>query len=173
MAAFYRLCFRLSQIGAVVACCMLIYMVAQIMLEIVLRSVFHTSTFVADEMVGYALSAFVFWSFGYALESGSLIRVTVLTQHLSAAATRVVFALGAFASLIVVLKLADTFWMRTSRAYSRGTVSSSIAAVPTWIAEAIMLGGLVLLAIQLFAYGLRQLTGHASPAQEHHDTLVE
>jgi len=56
------------------------------------------------------------------------------------------------------------YWTRAARAWQRGTVSSSIAAVPTWIPEAIMLTGLAIFTLQLFAYALRHLTGHASPA---------
>lgn len=165
MSTFYRACFGVSQLGAACACALLVYMVGQIMVEIVLRSVFHTSTFVADEFVGYALSACVFWSLGYALETESLIRVSVLTQHLSERAGRLVLALVSFVTLLVILQLADSYWTRLARAYKRGTVSSSIAAVPTWIPEALIFVGLVLFAIQLFAYGLRHLTGHPSPAK--------
>ncbi|NDW02010.1 TRAP transporter small permease subunit [Salipiger sp. PrR002] len=164
MARCYLYCFRLSQVAAAFACLTLLYMVGHVIYEIVLRSVFHTSTFVMDEFVGYALSGFIFFSLGYALETESLIRVTVLTQHFSDRVARIVLALASFVSVGLVILLANSYWIRVARAYKRGTVSSSIAAVPTWIPEAIILVGLALFALQLFAFGLRHLTGHASPA---------
>lgn len=164
MARFYLYCYRLSQVGAALACVMLAYMVGHVIYEIVLRAVFHTSTFVVDEFVGYALTGFIFFSLGYALETDALIRVTVLTQHLPERVARWLLALCSFVSVALVVQLADSYWLRAMRAYKRGTVSSTIAAVPAWIPEAVILVGLSLFALQLLAFGLRHITGHPSPA---------
>lgn len=164
MTRFYLCCYRFSQIGVTFACLLLLYMVVHVIYEIVLRSVFHTSTFVMDEFVGYAVSGFILFSLGYALETGSLIRVTVLTQHFPQKVAQGLLALCSFVSVGLITQLADSYWLRVSRAYSRGTVSSSIAAVPTWIPEALIFLGLLFFAVQLLAFGLRQITGHPSPA---------
>ena len=61
-----------------VSAALLVLMVLHILLEIVLRSFFASSTFVLDEFVGYGVAAMTFLSLGYALETDSLIRVQLL-----------------------------------------------------------------------------------------------
>lgn len=167
MPQFYALIFGLSRMAAVLAAAALLFMVGIIALEIVLRTIFSTSTFVTSEFVGYAMMICVIWSLGYVLEHSQLIRVNVIMQHLSPRAQDLLTAIAAFVVCAGVSGLAWLYWVRTERAFQRGTVSSSIAAVPTWIPEGIMMVGMVLFAIQLLAHGLRHLTGHPSPA--HHD----
>lgn len=166
MAQFYVFSYAVSRIGAVVAAISLVFMVALITLEITLRSVFSTSTFVMDEFVGYAVSIAVIWSLGYALENERLIRVNLLLANISAKFRDLLTAASAFVASFATIALITVFWTRATRAYTRGTVSSSLAAVPTWIPEALMMIGLAIFALQAFAYGLRHLTGHPSPAPQ-------
>lgn len=164
MARFYSAAYALSCVGAAVAAAALVFMVLMIALEITLRAVFSTSTFVMDEFVGYAVSICVIWSLGYVLENGRAIRVNLLLPHLKPRMADILTALSAFVTAFVTIALIAVFWTRAARSYSRGTVSSSLAQMPTWIPETAMIIGLGLFAFQLVAYGLRHLTGHASPA---------
>lgn len=166
MPQFYSFSYAISRMGAVVAAAALIFMVLIIALEITLRGVFSTSTFVMDEFVGYGVSVCVIWSLGYVLENSRLIRVNLLLPHLKPKAQDLLTAVSAFVTSAATIALITVFWARATRAYSRGTVSSSLAEVPTWIPETLMLIGLSIFALQLFAYGLRHLTGHPSPAPE-------
>lgn len=165
MILFYQNVFRLSQVAAAVAAMALVFMVGLITVEIVLRTVFSTSTFVVDEFVGYAVALCILWSLGYVLEHGKLIRVSVLTARLSPRVQDVLTAAAALIACLGSLALMWMFWLRTARAWSRGTVSSSVAAVPTWLPEGLVMIGMGLLALQLLAHGLRHLTGHPSPAR--------
>ena len=78
MRAFQTAVFGISKGAAVVSAALLVLMVLHILLEIVLRSFFASSTFVLDEFVGYGVAAMTFLSLGYALETDSLIRVQLL-----------------------------------------------------------------------------------------------
>ena len=164
MARFYAFVFGVSRLAAVFAAASMVFMVGIIALEIVLRAVFSTSTFVTSEFVGYAMMLCVIWSLGYVLECGQLIRVHLLLAQLPPRARDLLTAAAAFGVGLGTLGLALVFWTRAARAYQRGTVSSSVAAVPTWIPETVMLIGLLVFALQLFAHGLRHVTGHPSPA---------
>lgn len=170
MQRIYKIVYRTSQFSAIVAAAALIYMVGHIAIEIIMRGVFASSTFVTYEFVGYAISICIIWSLGYTLEHEQLIRVGILLDRLPKRAQEIMTAVAAFAVCAATIGLAAVFWLRVARAYNRGTVSSSIAAVPTWIPEAVMLIGLCLFALQLAAYGLRHLTRHASPVGERADT---
>lgn len=161
MRAFQKVVFTLSRLASGLSCILLVAMVIHINLEIVLRSFFDTSTFVLEEVVAYEVAAMVFLALGYTLETGGLIRVTLLlgaidpwprlrrTVELVCAA----IALTAFALPIVF------FWRSIRSAYERGYSTGTILDLPQWIPEAFVLAGLILFWFQLLAYTLRVLNG--------------
>ena len=157
MRAFQAAVSGISRGAAVVAAALLVLMVLHILLEIVLRSFFASSTFVLDEFVGYGVAAMTFLALGYALEEGALIRVQLLLARSPPPARRGLEVLGAGLTLALSLFLIAYFWKSVSRNWSRGAVSQSIAEVPLWLPEGLVLLGLVLFALQLLAYLLRQL----------------
>ena len=163
MALFQSFVFGLSRLAAGGACVLLVGMVALILYEIVLRSVFATSTFVLSEFVGYAVSACTFLSLGYALEHGSLVRVNSLLAVLRGRALRAVEFLCAVLTLLLVSAMIWFFWLRVARHWTRGTTSSSIAEVPMWIPEGAVMVALGVFWLQLLAYAMRQLTGAPPP----------
>lgn len=167
MIAFQRLVYAISKASAALACLALVAMVCHILYEIVLRTVFASSTFVLDEFVGYGVAATTFLSLGYALENGNLIRVNILLSRTSGVARRSLEALCTLLALSVTLVFIWFFWLRVSRDWARGTTSSSIAEVPTWIPQGAVLLGLAVFALQLFAYLLRQFTDTPPPVVQH------
>ncbi len=169
MALFQTLVFGLSRLAAAVACLLLVGMVAMILYEIVLRSVFHTSTFVLSEFVGYAVSACTFLSLGYALEHGSLVRVNAFVSLLKGGWLRAVEFLCAAMTLALVSAMIWFFWLRVARHWRRGTTSSSIAEVPMWIPEGAVMVALGIFWLQLLAYALRQLAGTPPPVAASRD----
>jgi TRAP-type C4-dicarboxylate transport system permease small subunit len=153
--AFQAAVWHLSRGAAVVSAALLALMVLHILLEITLRSFFATSTFVLDEFVGYGVAAMTFLALGYALEEGSLIRVQLVLTRSPAPVRRGLEILGASLTLALSLFLIAYFWKSVSRNWSRGAVSQSIAEVPLWIPEGLVLFGILLFALQLFAHLLR------------------
>ena len=141
-------------------------MVLHILYEIVLRYFFATSTFVLDEFVGYAVAAATFLSLGYAFEHGSLIRVNILIGRTEGRARRALEAICATGALFVTSLLVWFMWLRVARHWSRGTTSSSVAQVPMWIPEGLVLVGLAVFWLQLVAYILRQATGAPPPVAD-------
>ncbi|WP_349295498.1 TRAP transporter small permease (plasmid) [Thioclava sp. 'Guangxiensis'] len=166
MQRFYSAIYSISRLAAIIAACALVYMVGHIAYEIVLRSFFETSTFVLDEFVGYAVMICVIWSLGYVLEQGDLIRVGLVTNRLPERVQELMSAVSALVTSAATAGLAWMFWIRVARAYKRGTVSSSVAAVPMWIPESAMTVGLALFALAALSYGLRHITRHPSPAPQ-------
>nr|WP_290830601.1 TRAP transporter small permease [Halomonas sp.] len=148
---------RLCRIGAYLACAILVGMVGLIAYEIFLRSVFSTSTFVMSEFVGYGVASATFLALADALRTGDVIRVGLLLERTQGLARRLLEVVAALVGLASVTVLIWFFWLRVIRAWTRGTVSSSLAEVPIWIPEGIIMVGLGLLALQLIAHVLRQI----------------
>ena len=163
MSVFQTTVFGISRLAAFLACLTLIGMAGHILLEIVLRYFFATSTFVLDEFVGYAVAATTFLALGYSLEHGSLIRVNLLIGRTAGGLRRFFEAASAVSALVVTSLLVWYFWLRVARHWTRGSVSSSIAEVPMWIPEGAILLGIAVFWLQLLAYLLRQVTGEGPP----------
>ena len=138
----------LNRIAASIAAILLVMMVALILLEIVLRFFSH-STFMADALVGHGVAATTFLALGWALERGSMIRISVLTRRLRPVARLATEAFTVVATEILVLGLMYYQWRAVAKLWLRGSVSQHYFPIPLWIPEAIFFIGLVLLAIQL------------------------
>ena len=99
-----------SKIGAFLSISVMFIMTAHIILEIILRSVFNTSTYILDEMVGYGVAAMTFLSLGYAYRNNSLIRVNILLATLKNTTVKKMIELfcvgiALFASIFICLAL--------------------------------------------------------------------
>lgn len=147
----------LNRIAALLAAFLLVLMTCHILLEIVLRF-FSRSTYMADALVGYGVAAITFLALGWALEKGSMIRVSVVTQRLP---RRLAWGAEMFAVLTtgwVAWFLATYQWRSVFRSFERGTVSEHFLPIPLWIPEAFFLIGLLLVLLNLVVRFLRLVT---------------
>jgi TRAP-type C4-dicarboxylate transport system permease small subunit len=167
MKFFVKFIDSLSKLGAAIAALSLVGMVSFILLEIVLRTVFDSSTFIMDEMVGYGVAAATFLALPYALAQGSIIRVELFLGHVTGKNRKLLEVFSCLVGLGVTWLLISFIWVRVARAWTRHSVSSSIAEVPMWIPQGIILVGLCLLFLQFIALLIRQFIddqNHETPA---------
>ena len=157
----------LNQIAAGAAAILLTLMVALILVEIVLRFYSH-STFMADALVGYGVAAITFLALGWALENGTMIRVSVVTQRLGPKAKICADAFSIVCAEALVLFLMFYEWRSIAKLWRRESVSQHYFPIPLWIPEAIFFAGLSLLALQL----LVRLCRLASPGREDESSLT-
>ncbi|MBE7638387.1 TRAP transporter small permease subunit [Sneathiella sp. P13V-1] len=150
---------KISKLAAVISGGILVSMVGFILLEIVLRSFFSASTFVLDEFVGYGIAIMTFLSFSMALKEGAFIRVNLLIAHLNVFYRRIFEVIFCFGGITlfsyVAFYLSRTVW----RNFDRGVTSNSIAEVPLWIPQSLMLLGVVILVLQFAALFISYLRG--------------
>ena len=138
----------LNKTAATVAATLLVMMVLLILLEIVLR--YHSrSTFMADALVGHGVAATTFLALGWALERGSMIRISVVTRRLRPSPRFAAEAFTIVATELLILCLMYYQWRTVSKLWIRGSVSQHYFPIPLRIPEAIFFIGLVLLALQL------------------------
>lgn len=156
---FDRAATALNRVAGGIAAVILVYIFGHIILEIVLRSFFRSSTFVLDEFVGYAVAAMTFLSLGYALNSGHLIRVDLAVGRLSGRPRRWAELFCLAASFAMAGYCAWWVGRDALRNFHRGAVSESIAEVPLWLPVGAVWLGLILLMLQLLACFLRVAAG--------------
>ncbi len=139
---------KLSSAAAVVSGVLLVAMVGFILLEIILRSFFAASTFVLDEFVGYGIAIMTFLSFSIALKDGTFIRVNLLIAHLGGFPRRLIEVLFCLGGAVLFSYLTFYLGRIVWRNFDRGVTSNSIAEVPLWIPQSLMLVGLSILVLQ-------------------------
>ena len=159
MQRFQASVLAISRFAAELSGLILVAMVLHILVEIVLRSFFDTSTYVLDEFIGYGVAAITFLALGYALEEDSLIRVNIVLSRVRGLARRVLEGLCAGTTLGLACYLGFYVLRNWHRDWEREAVSPSIAEIPMWIPEGLVLLGYALFILQLFAYVVRIVSG--------------
>lgn len=152
---FDRFTHALSVVAATFAGVLLLLMVGHTVLEMTLRTFFDRSTYVLDEFVGYAVAALTMLGLGYALNTGGILRVNLMTRKLPAGVLRWL----ELANVLMVLALMGVLirfqYAAVATAFRRGTLSGTLSNTPTWIPMAVFLAGITLFALQLVAYAIR------------------
>lgn len=149
----------------------IVLMAAHIILEVVLRTIFSTSTFAAVEYVGYGLAATTSLSAAYAFQSGTHIRMNLLLTRIRHVWWRqmVEFAVAAVSS-VAIWFVVIYFAKSVARHMEFGTVSATVTETPLWIPEGLMLVGLVVFALRLSSYAVTALVQDAlDPIVAHPD----
>lgn len=159
MERLERLSRSLAKCAAYFSGMILVYMVIHVLIEIVLRVFFATSTFVLDEFVAYSTAAITFLCLSYSLQDGALIRVNMVLIKVNAKVRWVLELFSVTTMLIIMSVVMYYFWTKTFwRDLTKNRISESIAEVPLWVPEIFALLGLALIILQLLTMFLRLLS---------------
>ena len=149
LGLYARFTSRLSDFASHLAMLAIVLMAGHILLEIILRAIWSTSTFVMDEFVGYEVAAMTFLGLGAALDDKVLLRVNILLLPLKGRVRAFVEILNATIALTVFGFVTFYLIRQLIRSYERGTTSISILEVPLWIPQGLVAFGLLVFCIQL------------------------
>lgn len=158
LAKYVRFTSGLSWLAAQFAMLAVVLMAGHILLEILLRALFKTSTFVMDEFVGYEVAAMTFLGLGSALDHKVLLRLNLLLKPLKGAARAAAEIFNASVSLLIFGFLTWYLVKLALRNFDRGTTSISFLEVPVWIPQAIIITGLAVFCLQLTGLMAKALT---------------
>ena len=145
---FDRFAAALSWLSGLAAAAAVLGMLFHIGLEIILRSVFVTSTFVLDEFVGYMVAAMTFLGLAPTFRARKHLRVTLLLDILRPRVRRLAEAATLLALFVLAAFGAYYFARAGLRLWRNGTVSQTVAEVPLWIPISIVAIGCANLAVQ-------------------------
>jgi TRAP-type C4-dicarboxylate transport system permease small subunit len=146
---------RVETLGMILAAVSIAAITFLVCLEILLRSVFGSSTLIASEMSGYLLAASVFLGLAWTLRNGGFIRVDILyltfPPRLAALADLVICALATAATAVLTYYL---FWF-VFRNEATWVTSIYVTRTPLWIPQSVLPLGSGLLTISCFVAALR------------------
>lgn len=146
--ALRRASTAINRISAALAAAILVGMVTIILVEIVFRF-FSRSTHMADALVSYGLAASTFLSIGWALESDSMIRVTLVRRRVGRKTLGVLDFFAIVSTLFISSLLVVFGYFSMVRNYLGGRMSEHYFQIPLWIPDAIFIVGFVAMIIQL------------------------
>lgn len=143
-----------SLFAASLAALTLVAIACIMLLEIVLRTVFHTSTFMAAELVGYGVAVMSFLALAHSFERGAQIRVGVLPNLLRKfPCARVMLEVACCLFTLFIVGLAvGAFGYNVLRQFERGYWSGTMSQMPQWVPQGLVLVGLALAFLQILAY---------------------
>jgi len=157
-----RVAALLSDASGVVAAVAVLGMLGHICLEILLRAVFGTSTFVLDEFVGYMVAALIFLGLAPTFRAHGHLRIGLLLDLAGPAIRRFAEAAALVALTLLASFLAYYFAQAGLRFRRGGTVSQTIAEVPLWIPVGVAALGWANLGLQALSRLLMLATGQVS-----------
>jgi TRAP-type C4-dicarboxylate transport system permease small subunit len=141
---------KLGNLASKLAGIILIYMVLHIIYEIILRAFFSSSTYVLDEFVAYGTAGLTFLYMAKSMRKKALIRVGIVLNRLSGLPRLIMEAIGLSITLFLSWYIIYFFWTKIFwRNIIRGRVSESIAEIPLWIPESLVITGLIIFSFQV------------------------
>lgn len=127
----------------------------------------------STESGGFFLAGTTFMGMAYTLKSGSHVRVSLLVSKLKGvAAWAAEIWICLFAAFGCAYLTWQTFWM-VRDSWRFGDLSPGLLAVPFWIPQSVMLGGLAILTIAFVDELVLVLTGGVPGYAAPHDTALE
>ncbi|MDX2495286.1 MAG: TRAP transporter small permease [Desulfuromusa sp.] len=152
-----------SKLGAYLSSLAMLSIVGLILLEIVLRTFFSTSTLISDEYSGYLMVTVIMMGLGYTFAEGSHIRITIIAERLQGRVAQgldLIVTLAALALCSYVLY--HSLWM-VQDTFSYKILADSISETPLYIPQVMIPVGFLLLELQLVAHFLRRLLSSPTP----------
>lgn len=150
---------RLAQAGRFLSALALLALLVLIVVEIVARSIFHTSTFITEEISAYLLIGILFLGVSDAYVSDSLLRVDLSDAFIGRTARRLLRIVFDVISLGFVLMLDWAVFSLMWRNFSRNVHAPTLLETPIWIPQALMPLGATLLAVVILGTIVRNLFG--------------
>lgn len=146
-----------SKVGAYLSVGCMLAIVSLIVVEIICRTFFHVSTFIADEYSGYLMVAAVLAGLGFTLETDSHIKITILLAKLSPEPRRYAELTATFIAIAITLFVFYHSVLMVYDTYSYDMLADSISETPLYIPQFLIPVGLLALMLQLVAQFIRRL----------------
>jgi TRAP-type C4-dicarboxylate transport system permease small subunit len=147
---------RLSLWGAALSAVFLALIVLIIAVEIVLRSIFNTSTLIADEYSAYFFVGVVLLGLGYTLKEEAHIRITLVTTLVGERANRVLDLVSTLAAIAITTFALYHTSIMVFESWQLGMSADTISETPIYLSQMVIPAGLAMFDLQLAANFLKR-----------------
>jgi len=158
---FADLCDRIDKIAVYLSAAGLVAMALILVTEVFLRLFVSRSTLIADEIASYMLAFISFMALGHTLRTGNHLRVELITNHLSAAARKVVEIISILIAIVSVCFLTAWLFRFVLQSYDYKVDSQSQLETPLWIPQSVLCVGTTVLILALISRLIRVLRNEA------------
>ncbi len=169
---------HLSDIGFFISAAAVMVLAVLVVIEVLLRQFFNTSTLVSTEMSGYLLVVNVFLGLAWTFRTDGFIRVDLLYGKFSKRTRQLADLVIAIVSLIVMIVVTFYLWSFALDNLETGNTSVFITRTPLWIPQISMPIGATMLLIAMAAEIARAAAAlrrpfHPSAPPEPESTLAK
>ncbi len=147
---------KLSLGGAYLSALFMVLIVLIIAVEIVLRSLFSTSTLIADEYSAYFFVGVVLSGLAFTLKENAHIRITLLTSILGETGRNFLDVLATIVAMAIISFAMYHAGIMVFESWQLGMRADSISETPIYISQIVMPLGLLMFNLQLGARLLRR-----------------
>lgn len=127
-----------------------------IMVEIVLRSVFNTSTLISDEYSAYFFVGVILLSLAYTFRTDGHIRITLLISMLGRRGRFLMEVLATTVAIVIITYALYYSSVMVYDSWSLGMSADSISETPIYLSQLVIPVGLILLDFELVARLIRK-----------------
>lgn len=145
----------MERLGLYLAASALVGLVLLGLAEILLRAAFNTGISISLEYSGYLLAVTFLAGSGWTLSEGGHIRMTLLSDRLSAGQQRLAGLLTATIGLLTSMTLTAGLVTWTAGTFLRGTVSFYPSATPLWLPQAFLTLAAMILSLSILGELIR------------------
>lgn len=156
MKKFINIIDRLSLGGAWLSGLFMLLIVLLIAMEIVLRSLFNTSTLISDEYSAYLFVGVVLSGLAFTLKEDAHIRITLLTSVIGKKGSNVLDIAATITAMAILSFALYYSGIMVFESWQLGMRADSISETPIYLSQMIIPLGLLLFNLQLGARILKR-----------------
>ncbi len=142
----------LDTVGGVASGVVVVFMLFMLAINTVLRYIFNTGWFFAQEYTGYGLVFLTFVPLAYTLKQRGHIAIDAVVDRLPARARKRMAVLTTALSLVIVTVLLHYGALLAFGSLARGTKSNTVMLTPLWIPQMFVVIGLLIFIPELVCH---------------------
>ncbi len=157
MKNFYNFSNKLSLWGAYVSSFLIVSLVVLIMIEILGRQFFDTSTMIADEYSGYLYLASIFLGLAYTFDKKAHIRINIITSRLNNNKNRFIDIFASILSLGILSFILYRTILFTYDSYDMEMLSEAVSETPLYLTQIVMPIGIILFIFSVLVFVTKRI----------------
>lgn len=139
----------------------MIFMAALVLIEVILRWLFHLSTMVSTEFAGYAMGIVFYWAAAKAIDDDVFVRMDVLYDRFKGKLKKTIIVLSDILLLVFNLDITYYFYLMLENTFARDLRATNIYSTPLWIPRLIMFIGIAAFNIYLICRTIEDFKAEA------------